>query len=294
MNKLDRLETFFQVASEGSFAKAARRLDVSTAAVSKKIALFEKELGVELIKRSTRSFALTTWGELYFDHCKTIIAQIKEGEDLVAFSRSEPSGILRVTAGRYFSERYIIPNLAEFVQLFPKVRLELELAERMPDLEKENIDILIGMSMSGASDCIQKKIARTRYVLCASPSYLAKHGTPQSPDDLVGHSYISHSMRSPDLISFKTGKKIRLEPLLRLNDTQAMLHCALAGMGIVKLHDYAVEEAVAQGELVEILEEYRDDALPIYVCYLQRKYVAPKIRCFIDFILAKLNHESKK
>jgi DNA-binding transcriptional LysR family regulator len=289
MGKLNQIETFYWVAMYGNFAKAARELGVSTAAVSKQISALEHKLGASLIARSTRRFALTELGAAYFEQCRKIVAQLKEAEAFMAASKGEASGALRVTAGPHFSEHYIVPHLSEFMRLYPKIQLDLELAERMPDLEEEGIDVLIGMSMSGPPNCVQKKIAETKYVLCASPAYIAKHGMPQNPEDLVGHKYITHSMRLPeDVIHFRGGKEIRLDPVLRLNNTMAMFQCAQSDIGIVKLHDYVVTQAIQGGRLVEILGKYMGPALPIYVCYQRAKYVAPKVRRFIDFVLGKL------
>lgn len=161
------------------------------------------------------------------------------------------------------------------MQRYPKIKLNLELAERVPNLQKEGIDILIGMSLSGPLDCIQKQIAQTQYVFCASPTYLEKNGTPQKLSELKNHQVISHSMRPGESSSFKS--------ILVLNDTKAMLQCAIDGIGIVKLHDYVVQAAISQGKLLIILSELKEPKLSIYVCYLPQRHVQGKIKCFIDF-----------
>lgn len=290
MSKLDRIETFMKVAELSSFVGAARALEITPAAVSKQIALLEEELSILLIKRTTRRLSLTAIGETYLEHCKRIMDQLAEADNWIASSRAEPLGTLRVTSGRHFAERYIIPHLADWIQCYPKVQLNLELAERIPDLEQENIDILIGMSISGPSNAIQRTIAQTRYVLCASPSYLKTHGEPRTPADLTGHRYITHSMRRPDdTVTFKKGiAAVRVQPILWLNDARAMLACAIEGIGIVKLHEYVVADALETGKLKEVLINEAEDQVPIYLGYQAKRYVQPKIRRFIDFILSKL------
>lgn len=290
MSKLGQIATFIKVAENSSFALTARSLKLSTAAVSKQISQLEDNLGVQLLYRSTRRVELTEIGKIYFAHCKRIINEVDEADALISQTHQEPFGELRVTAGRHFAERYIVPHLAEFMEHFRKIRISLELTERVPDLEKEGIDILIGMSIPGPADSIQRVIEKTRYVLCASPDYLKKYGTPKRPQDLIGHQYITHSMRRPDDVILFKNDSIHVEPLLRLNDTKAMLQCALEGVGIIKLHEYVVREAIEQKKLVEILSSFAENELSIYLCYQARRYLQPKIRRFIDFVLGKMRH----
>ncbi len=202
MSKLNQLATFIQVAENSSFAKTARSMKLSTAAVSKQIGLLEDSLGVQLLHRSTRRVELSEIGQIYYEHCKRIMSELSEADAAISKTHQEPFGELKVTSGRHFGERYIVPHLADFIKSYPKVRINLELAERIPDLEKEGVDILIGMSLPGPPDSIQRVIEKTRYVLSASPAYLKKFGIPKKPEDLIEHRYITHSMRHPDDVIF--------------------------------------------------------------------------------------------
>lgn len=288
MSKFEQINTFIQVAESASFRAAARTLKISSAAVSKQISLLEDSLKAQLLYRSTRRVELSELGKIYFEQYKRIMNEIREADALISQTQEDPFGLLRITSARHFGERYIVPYLAEFMKTFPKVVLNLELAERVPDLEKENIDILLGNSIPASGDVIQRVIGKTRYVLAASPVYLRNFGIPKRPQDLVHHRYITHSMRQPDdMLIFKNNETIRVEPVLRLNDTHAMLQSAISGIGIVKLHEYVVHEALIQKKLVEILPLFADD-LSIFLCYQARRYVQPKIRRFIDFILEKM------
>jgi len=283
MSKLERISTFIKVVEEQGFAAAARVLNISAAAVSKQISALEKSLGVELLRRTTRHLQLTELGQQYYAQCKQAIKQLEEIETSIIWGKSQPSGSLRITSNRYFADNFILPRLKEFLSQYPQITLHLELAERFPDLLQEEIDILFGVSMQGSADLMCRKVANTRYVLCASPDYLAKYGTPRLPDDLKNHRYITHSMRKPgDVLSFAE-HKVHLEPQLWLNDAKAMLTSALQGVGIVKLHEYMVKEALAKGELIELLAEYSEPDLPVYLYYQPSRYLLPKIRCFIDF-----------
>jgi DNA-binding transcriptional LysR family regulator len=282
MSKFDRLQTFVRVVTEGSFAACAKKQGISSAAVSKQISVLEEELGFILLERTTRRLALTDAGRTYFEGAKKIIHELAVMDALAQEVRAEPMGQLKVAAQPHFAQSFIIKRLPQFLKSFPKIRLTLELMERFPDLEREKIDICIGMSRPVSLDCIQKTIGYTHYVLCASPGYLKRFGTPKKPSDLHAHRYINHTRRTP--VNEVLG--IYVEPYLLLNDTNAMKECALSGLGIVKLHAYVVEEALKKGKLVEILPEFKEPKQPILVNYPPHKYVPPKIRCFLDFFTA--------
>ncbi len=164
----------------------------------------------------------------------------------------------------------------------------MHLEERVPNLAKEDVDIVIGTSIPGPSEAIQRTIGKTRYIFCASPSYLERFGTPQKPADLIHHRYITHSMRLNDQVLTFDDFELNLDPYLRINDTGAMLKCALNGLGIVKLHDYMVNESLAAGRLIEVLQPFSQEVYSIYLYYMENRYLNPKIRFFIDFVLEKL------
>lgn len=183
--------------------------------------------------------------------------------------------------------------MKEFLLKFPEIELNLELAERVPDLNLEAIDVLIGMSISATGDAIQKRIATTSYSFCASPDYLKEFGMPEKPDDLKHHRYITHSMRKPDNeLLFRDKEVVTITPYIRVNDAQTMLNFALEGLGIVKLHHYIVKEYIERGSLQELLTAYNNSEIPIYVAYPQRRYISSKTRCFIDFIVEKIKKDS--
>lgn len=294
MSKFDQILYFMAIVEANSFAKAAKKLSISTAAVSKQMHLLEKHLGVELIHRTTRRLELSESGKLYFEHCKKIVHEMEEAERLISNVRAEPRGNLFVVSGRHFAQHYILPFLCEFVQAYPHVCLNLELAERIPDLYQEKIDLVIGYSIPGPELAVQRKIATTTYVLCASPHYLHKYGTPLKPADLTNHIYITHSMRKPDdKLSFNDGSEIHLNPMLKLNDSNALAQCAIAGLGIIKIHHYIVAEALEKGSLVEILASYKEPKTPIYLYYQESRHLQPKIRYFIDFVLSHISTQHK-
>lgn len=295
MSKFNQIFAFIAVVEANSFAKAARNLNISTPAVSKQVTALEKGLGVELLHRTTRRLELTDAGRLYFDHCKKLLIEVEEAERLISAIRSEPIGTLNVISGRYFAERYIFPLLKEFVQKYPQVELNIELAERIPDILNEKIDLVVGYSISGPPTATQRKIATTTYAICASPDYLKKFGTPQKPLDLADHHYIAHSMRKPDnILAFPDGTQVHLNAVLKINDSKALTQCALEGLGIIKVHRYIVAESLEKGTLVEILSQFKEPEIPIYLYYQESRHLQPKIRHFVDFILNSISLSSQK
>lgn len=286
--KLDRIEVFVTVVENGSFSAAARKLKISVPAVSKQIAELESQLQTLLLERTTRRVSLTEAGEIYYEQCKRLMDEVLETESISTRWSLEPSGILRVFSARYYGQKMVLPYLKEFQDLYPKLRLDLELGERVPDPSQEDLDLILGISMAGPDLWIQKKIGTTRYALTASPEYLNTHGIPKKPHDLTHHFYITHKMRNLESqIEFETGEKVKIVPSLILNDTEAMLQCALDGLGIVKLHHYVVDRAIQSGKLVEVLGQFLKPEIPIYLYYPPRRFLQSKVKKFMEFFLKK-------
>lgn len=290
MPDLSQMETFVLTSELSSLAAVARKLGVSPAAISKQLTRLEEELGLQLLVRTTRHIELTEVGVSYCLQCRRILEEVEAASALISQVKAVPYGILKVVSGRHFATSYIVPHMREFLTMYPKIELNLELAERVPDLNLEEIDVLIGMSISATGNAIQKRIATTTYSLCASPEYLQQYGIPEKPVDLKNHRYITHSMRKPDNELIFSGKEvITVTPYIRVNDAQTMLNFALNGLGIVMLHHYVVKEHLERGTLQRLLTPYSHAEIPIYVAYPQRRYIASKVRCFIDFIIGKMN-----
>lgn len=288
------LQTFIEVVNRTNMAAAARHLKITPAAVSKHIQTLEKELGIQLLKRSTRHVALSSEGLIYFEHAKRILEAYQEAEAAISHSKEEPSGILKIICGPQFGNLHIIPHLKEFLERYPKLRLQMELTQTLPDLEKEKIDLVAGLSSGIPANWIQRTLTYARWVFCASPDYLKKMGIPKTPADLVNHKIITHSMRRPNnIITFKNGESIHFEPILYFNDTRALRRSALHGIGIVQLHDYIVADDIKEKRLIEILSKHTEQkqTIPIHISYLQTSHVHIKIRKFIDFMVEVLSRK---
>jgi len=290
MDRIDHLRAFTAIVEQQGVSAAAQKLGLTKGTVSKQVSSLEHALGVDLLHRGSHTPHLTEAGHIFYRQCQTILASVQEAEELLAGWKQQPKGPLRILAGRHFAARFITPHLNTFYEKFPEVTLHIELGERIAVLQLEDIDIMVGMSLSGPEDCIQKRLVATRYAYCASPDYLSRHGPIQQPGDLTRQHYITHSMRQPaDRLEFSDGTSVTVTPVLYSNDAEQMLQAALQGMGVVKLHHYVVAECLQHGELVEILGKYNTEKLYLNLCYRSQKYLSPAVRQFIRFMEANIS-----
>lgn len=288
MNRLKHMKTFMLIVEEGNIARAARKLGITKAAASKQLIELENRLDVQLLTRTTRSLKLTDVGQLYYEALHKVFHALNEADLVITHTHEKPIGILKILSHRHFGEKYIVGNIKEFTDLYPELKLDLELADRFPDLEKENIDIVCSVGHEGAENLVQKKIGSATQVLCASPEYLTRFGMPKYFTDLKHHRYITHSFRNPDNVLIFDNQELYLDCFLRLNDAQAMLQCALQGVGIIKIYKYFVRNYLKSGQLIELFAKYRKPTKSIYMYYQLHKFIQIKIRVFIDFINKKV------
>lgn len=287
MGRLSQIATFVQVGEEGSLASVARSQGVSPAAISKQITKLEEELGVQLLIRTTRKVEMTEIGRAYFEQCRRILEEIEEADAVLSHMKAAPKGKLKVFSPPHFAARYITPYLTHFLELYPDIELELLIGERMPNFETEEIDLMMGASAQPPLDMIQKKIGTTKYVLCASPSYLEKFGLPISPKDLSKHRCLTHSQRIPPNQFVFAKEDFQFKPYFSVNDTETLRKVALEGMGVVQLHEYVVEKELKEGRLISLLPSYEIQKVPILLAMPPRKYTPLKVRLFIDFMTSK-------
>lgn len=285
MYTLNHLKTFVKVVELNNFSAAARSLSLTVAAVSKHVSQLENELKIQLMKRTTRKLVLTEIGHQYYLQCKKILTAIEHADAIISQTQDEPTGILSVKSERYFAEKFILPKLHEYHARYPKVQVNLDSSERIPDLISEEFDMVFGRFIQKTDKIIRKPILTTYFTLCASPTYLENHGHPKSPRELVNHQYLSHSDRVPtNVIEFGKKEQIYIDPILLINDSSALLQCALSHMGIVKLQNYVVADAIASGDLVEILPDEKNEPIPFNVFYQPDKYLQTKVKTFEEFV----------
>ncbi len=284
---LQQFEVFLSVAEHNGFTAAAKHLGVTKAAVSHQVRLLEQSLKAPLFKRTTRRISLTDEGEQLAQQCRRLQRELDSARHLVSQFEAEPSGTLRISSNPYLANQWLLPILANYCQQFPKVDIDLRLEERMPDMEKESIDLVYAVNWPPPDDIIARPIGKTRYVLCASPAYLQQHGTPNTLKDLEQHQYLAHSGRRADhtIAQLKSPTVLNLNIAMRVNNANTLKQAALDGLGITQLHDYMIEKQLANGELVEVLNDCLKPSIELFIYYNKHRYVQPKVRQLVSMII---------
>ncbi|HUD90910.1 LysR family transcriptional regulator [Sphingobium sp.] len=288
-NRFGDIETFLMVAGEGSFAAAAKALRLTPSAVSRSIARLEQRLGVLLFRRSTRALALTREGQAYRDRMAVLIGDMMDVEASLGQDRNEPRGLLRVNASPSFGIERLIPILPRFAERYPAVSVDLTLSDTIVDLVGDRADIAIRIGPLRDTSLRAKKLGHSRMALVASPDYLARRGTPQTPDDLDGHDCLRFSFRrSVDGWPFRIGKRMVQRPVEGKffgNSGEVVRQMAVAGCGIARHGYFHVESDVKAGRLVEILADYNPgDGEDIHALYAAEDRSAARVRAFLDFL----------
>ncbi|WP_198006055.1 LysR family transcriptional regulator [Francisella salina] len=280
-------EIFYKLVTYGSFTNTADALGITKAAVSHTIKQLEKELKVDLLIRTTRRLSLTHEGKLLFEYCKALQNEIGNIRDLAESFHSEPSGILKINTSSFFAKSVLIGLIKKYSKKFSKVKIEVHIEERMPNFKTQETDIILGVNWTPPEDIIARKIATTRYILCASPIYLEHNGIPSSLSDLVNHKYIPHSSRATALVNIKESKvNAQMPPSdLSANNMEFMKECVLNDLGIAQFHEYIVKDEIQSGKLVELLKDEFLDHQDIYIYYPKNKFVQPKVKEFVKLVM---------
>jgi len=291
MDRLHLMTVFVAVAEEESFAGAARRLGMSPPAVTRAIAALEERLSVKLLNRTTRFVRTTDAGQRYLDDCRRIISEVDEADEATAGINAEPRGHLTITAPVLFGRMFITSGIVDYLQRYPSMDVSALFLDRVVNLLEEGVDIGIRIGELPDSSMKAIRVGSMRRVLCASPAYLAKHGTPQHPSELAQHCIVTASSVSP-MIEWKFGHdlqtSVRIKPRLTVTSNDSAIEAILQNFGITRLLSYQVAHYLASGQLKTVLSDYEPRALPIHVLHREGRYSSAKVRTFIDLIVAKL------
>ncbi|ARJ42707.1 LysR family transcriptional regulator [Pantoea alhagi] len=287
-NMIEYLNIFIQVVEQGSFTKAADVLQIHRPTVSKAIQQIENDLGVKLIHRTTRKLSVTAEGDEFYHHARHVLAEV---DDMMAsFSPTlPPQGRLRLDVPLALAHAILIPNLRHFQALYPGIEVVLVSSDKKTDLITEGVDCLVRLGALQDSSFISKRLGNIRMVTCAAPSYLQQHGQPETLADLDKHRAINFfSDHSRDVMEWKfieDGSIVSLRPAssLLVDNSDILLSCGLAGLGIIQATFDAVAPHIASGALEEILTQYPSVSKPVSVMYPDRRYLSPKVRVFIDW-----------
>ncbi|MBE8589562.1 LysR family transcriptional regulator [Pseudomonas sp. MAFF 301449] len=292
------LSFFHLLAHKGSLVATARELGITPPAVSKRLTALEARLGVRLVNRTTRSMSLTSEGELYVSHAARILTQIDELEQVLSSSRAAPRGLIRVNASLGFGRRHIGPALAAFFAHYPEVEIQLEISDHPLDLATHGFDLGIRFGSLPDAAFHARKIASNRRLLCASPLYLEKYGTPQKLADLHRHNciFIRQNESPYGVWSFTHGghtENIKVQGALGCNDGEVALNWALEGYGILLRAEWDIARYVRSGRLRLVLEDQTPTRADVYAVYPQQLHLSARVRSLIDFLIERFKHLDK-
>ena len=292
MDKLAAMATFVRIIDKGSLTAAAIALDTSLPSVVRTLAGLERELGVRLLNRTTRRIHLTDEGAQYLERCRTILAAVQESEASFKLGGAEPHGRLVVTASVLFGRRYIAPIVSGFLRRYPKVTAELIFADRMVNLVDEGIDVAVRIGHLRDSSLIAVPVGKVRRVVCASPDYLRRHGTPRVPQEVREHLCVRHTGLAPRPDwQFRNGRRALSVPLnvvISSNDIDSSLDACLAGHGLGLFLSYQSAPYRDEKRLRYVLEEFEPEPLPVQVVYPHARLVTGKVRAFVDQCVSSL------
>ena len=295
MDKLDAMNAFAKVVAAGSYAEAARRLGLTRSAVSKAVMELEQILGARLLDRTTRRVTPTEAGLAYYERVASILADVEETELQISRLHEEPRGVLRVNAPMSFGILYLGDAIAEFMARYPELRLELVLNDRFIDPLEEGVDVTIRIGTLSDSSLIARRLAPARRALVAAPAYLAQHGTPGTPADLVNHRCLAYGhMAAVHRWQLMQGGKVvnvQISTALCSNNGEVLRAAALAGNGIANLPTFLVGPDIAAGQLQTVLTATPPTELGIFALYAPNRYLAAKTRVFIDFLVSRFGEK---
>lgn len=293
MDRFAHMQIFVGVVETGSITAAAERLNLAKSAVSRRLAELESHLGVSLIQRTTRRLNLTDSGRAYYARCVAILADVEEAESAVSQEHGALRGHLKVALPLAFGLLRLAPLIMDFMTRHPGVRLELDFNDRQVDLMQEGFDLALRIATLEDSSLIARRLAPIRHVVCASPGYLARHGTPRAAADLAQHVCLAYSnVRDPGLWSYRgpDGQpgQVRVPVRLAASSGEFLLRTAIAGEGVVLLPAFYVDEALQSGRLALLLTDHAWPELSAYAVYPPTRHLSSRARAFIDFLAERL------
>lgn len=296
---LGAIAAFVSAAEGRNFTVAASELGISASGVSKAVSRLENELHVRLFNRSTRSLSLTADGAMLYQRCKQILNDLNDAKLAMSQAQSAPSGRLHVSMPSAFGRSQVIPAVSEFMQHYPQVKVDASVTDRFVDVVEEGFDVIVRIGDLPDTRMIARSLGVTRFVVAASPHYLQQNTRPEKPEDLRDHncvSFISPQTRKiTDWIFFDDEKRIVHIPAgtLSLDDGNAMVDAAISHSGLIYCQDYLIESAVKDGKLERVLCDIMTPEKSVVVMYPQNRHLSPKVRVFVDFMVAHFNSNDR-
>ena len=290
MDRFDAMRLFTRIVELRSFTQAAHDLGYPKATVTHAIKQLEARLHVRLLQRTTRQVTPTPDGEAYYQRCARLLADLEETEAVFSSAMQQPAGKLRIDLHATLAMHFVLPVLDRFCARYPLIELEIGMGDRLVDLVREGVDCVLRVGELSDSSMVARRVALLEQLTCASPAYLAAHGTPENLAQLDGH-------RAVNFFSAQTGKvwpfdfkvdgqrhSVALPGTVSVNNADAYHACCRAGLGLIQAPRYHLQQALATGALVEVLSAMRPDPLPVSVLYPHQRQLSPRVRVFADWL----------
>jgi DNA-binding transcriptional LysR family regulator len=297
LEDLAYMVTFARVVKAGSFAGAARRLNVTSSVASKHVAKLEQALGVRLLNRTTRKLSLTEAGAAYYEHCARIVEEVDNSKRAIAQLQAAPRGLLKVTAPVTFANTRLGPILREFFTRYPDIQIDLNASNRLVDLAEEGFDVAVRIARTLPPNVVARELRRVRWHLCASPEYLEREGAPEHPANLSRHNCLTFPSpgEAPVWHFARGGERVEVpvHGSLQCNLVEALHDLVLSGSGITLLPGYMAGKDIREGKLKPLLADWEiETGSSLYAVYLPTRYLAPKVRVFVDFLVEQFGARS--
>src|SRR6185312_13917394 len=295
MDKLQAMEVFVRVVETGGITRAADSLHMPKATAATLIQKLEAHLGVKLLNRTTRHVSVTPDGAAYYERCVSILAEVRETEELLGKQQSTPRGRVRVDVPTLMARSVFVPALPKFFERYPEIELALASSERRADLIEEGIDCAVWSGEIEESNFVARRVGFLYFATCAAPSYIARHGRPEHPDDLARHHCINHfSPRTGKVADWVFSKKgvrlqVSLDGYIALEDENSYVAAAEAGLGIAQIPAFVLKDSMERGSLDLVLGDWFPEPSPLYVVYPQHRHLSSRIRVFVDWVAALLS-----
>ena len=299
MEAFQALQAFSRVAELGSFTRAAAELGMSRAMVSTHVRRLEERFGLRLLNRTTRKVALTPAGAEYLGHCRRVFAELNAAEDTLRRAQEQPAGRLRVDVPGSFGRHILLPALPEFLDRYPAIELELRFNERIVDLVREGVDLAVRAGTVSDQNLVALRISGSRWITCAAPAYLAKHGRPRDIADLAAHTLIGSvpaDSTQPRPWMFAAAPGPPFEPRFRMtvNEAEAVMLAAANGAGITQTMDLLAARALVDGHLVIVLPEYSLPGPPLSIVHTPAAHKLARVRVFSEFLRRLLEDVARR
>lgn len=292
MDRLDAMRLFVRVAELGSFSAVALQMGAARSVVTRQVAALEAHLGAKLLARSTRRLSLTSAGAVYLEKCRVILNLVDVAETGLAEERQTPRGLIRLSLPLVYSLRHLAPLLLEFADRYPEVALDMDFSDRRSNLIQEGIDMAVRITANLEAGDVVRRLGRGRMVVVASPAYLARHGEPRHPAELINHPCLGYTAAATgQRWSFLIDGKLELFTIrsrLQANNGDVLLKAAEAGLGIAYEPLFSAGDALQSGALTEILKDFPIPELGIYAVLPGNRHVPHRLRVLMDFLVERL------